>query len=138
MQRTLLAAAMFLFTSFPVWAADKGEASTPVLTTTTTSSGQQIVLPQKDAQVVVKVLEVSPGTLLPQHKHPYPRYGYMLAGSLHITNDETGKDQTYEAGDFIIEALDQWHHAEPVGTEPVKLLVIDQVEKDHANIELRK
>lgn len=48
---------------------------TQLLSTTVTSSGQPIVLPQKDAQIVVSTYDVAPGATLPVHKHPYPRYG---------------------------------------------------------------
>ena len=75
----------------------------------------------------------SPGAKLPEHKHNYPRYGYLLSGELRITNIETGKSATYKPGDFIIESLGQWHKAENAGTEPIKLLVIDQVAKGQNN-----
>ena len=31
-----------------------------------------------------------PGATLPVHNHPYPRYGYVLAGILRMTNIDTG------------------------------------------------
>jgi quercetin dioxygenase-like cupin family protein len=57
----------------------------------------------------------------------------LLSGELRITNIETGKSVTYKPGDFIIESLGQWHKAENVGTDPIKLLVIDQVAKGQDN-----
>ena len=99
-----------------------------VLATMQTSSGQPITLPQSDVQVVVTTWEIQPGVTLPRHLHPYPRYGYVLQGVLQITNDVTGATETYEAGDFIIESIGQWHHAVTLGGTPVKLLVIDQVQ----------
>jgi quercetin dioxygenase-like cupin family protein len=101
---------------------------TKVLTTTTTSSGQPITLPKSDVEVIVTILEIQPHAQLPRHLHPYPRYGYVLEGALKITNDETGTTEVFKAGDFIVEAIGQWHHAETLGDSPVKLLVIDQVE----------
>lgn len=109
----------------------------PLLSTNVTSSGQPIVLP-KDATVVFSMYEIPAGAKLPEHKHPYPRYGYMLSGELRVTNTVTGKSETYKSGQVIIEAIDQWHHAENIGTEPVKLLVIDQLAKSGSNVVLQK
>jgi quercetin dioxygenase-like cupin family protein len=105
----------------------------PLLTTSVTSSGQPIVLPHGHVKVITSMYEVPPGAKLPEHKHNYPRYGYLLSGELRITNIETGKSVTYKPGDFIIESLGQWHKAENVGTDPIKLLVIDQVAKGQDN-----
>jgi quercetin dioxygenase-like cupin family protein len=111
---------------------------TPLHKTETTASGQPIVLPRGDIEVITSTYEVAPGAKLPEHKHPYPRYGYVEAGKLRITNTETGKSADYGPGDFIVESLAQWHKAENIGTDPVKLLVIDQVKPDRNNTILRK
>ena len=111
---------------------------TPILSTTTTVSGQPIVLPQGDVEVVTAMYEVQPGATLPAHKHPYPRYGYMLSGNLSVTNLETGRTIDFRPGDVIVEATDQWHTARSTGSEPVKLLVIDLVEQDQGNVVLRE
>lgn len=110
----------------------------PVLSTTTTASGQPIVLPQKDAQVVVSTYEIAPGAVLPVHKHPFPRYALVQAGSLRVTNADTGKSDDYKPGDFIVEVVDQWHYGTNTGADAVKLLVIDMVEKGQPNTILKK
>lgn len=110
----------------------------PVLSSTVTSSGQPIVLPQKDAQVIVSTYEIPPGAVLPKHKHPFPRYGYVQAGTIEVTNIDTGKTETFKTGDFILEAVDQWHFGTNKGRVPVKLLVIDMVEKGQGNTVLQK
>jgi len=110
---------------------------TPVLTTDVTASGQPIVLPSKDVQLIVSTYEIAPGAALPAHRHPFPRFGYMLAGSLRVTNLETGKSDDYKAGDFIPEAIGQWHQGSNTGDGPVKILVIDQVEKGQLNVEVK-
>jgi quercetin dioxygenase-like cupin family protein len=116
--------------SVSAYAADAPSSvvTTKVLTTTETSSGQPITLPKSDVEVIATTLEIQPHATLPRHLHPYPRYGYVLEGTLKITNDQTGTTQVFNAGDFIVEAIGQWHRAETVGDVPVKLLVIDQVE----------
>ena len=110
----------------------------PVLSATTTSSGQPIVLPSRDAQVIVSTYEIPPGAVLPKHKHPFPRYGYVQAGTIEVTNVDTGKTEIFKTGDFILEAVDQWHFGANKGKVPVKLLVIDMVEKGAVNTVLQK
>lgn len=131
-----------LLVASPLYADPQPAASKvvvkPVLSATTTSSGQPIVLPQKDAQVNVSTYEIPPGAVLPKHKHPFPRYGYVQAGTIEVTNVDTGKTETFKTGDFILEAVDQWHFGANKGKVPVKLLVIDMVEKGAANTVLQK
>jgi quercetin dioxygenase-like cupin family protein len=110
----------------------------PVISSAVTSSGQPIVLPQKDAQVIVSTYEIAPGAVLPKHKHPFPRYAYVQAGTIEVTNTDTGKTETFKTGDFILEAVDQWHFGANKGKVPVKLLVIDMVEKGQGNTVLQK
>jgi quercetin dioxygenase-like cupin family protein len=136
-----LALGLMLFAS-PLHADNQAAASKvvvkPVLSATVTSSGQPIVLPAKDAQVIVTTYDIPPGAMLPKHKHPFPRYGYVLAGTITVTNVDTNKTETFKPGDFILEAVDQWHYGANTGPEPVKLLVIDMVEKGQGNTVLKK
>jgi quercetin dioxygenase-like cupin family protein len=108
-----------------------------VASTAVTASGQPIRLPQKDVHVVVSTFDIPAGANLPEHKHPFARYAYVLAGVLRVTNVETGKSETYKQGDFIVEAIDQWHKATNIGADAVKLLVIDQMEGTGSNTVLR-
>jgi quercetin dioxygenase-like cupin family protein len=117
----------------PAAVAGRPVIVTPLLSTSATSSGQPIVMPQKDVQIVVSHFDIAPGATLPEHQHPFPRYGYVEAGTLRVTNVETGKTATYGPGSFILEAVGQWHKAENAGTEPIKLLVIDIMEKGANN-----
>jgi mannose-6-phosphate isomerase-like protein (cupin superfamily) len=54
-----------------------------------------------------------------------PTSGWDASG--HQCRDRQEHD--LQTGDFIIEMIGQWHQAANVGDGPVKLLVIDQVEK---------
>jgi quercetin dioxygenase-like cupin family protein len=110
----------------------------PLLSTTVTSSGQPIVLPQGNIQLITSIYEIAPGAKLPEHEHNSQRYGYLLSGRLRITNTETGKSEEFKPGDFIVEARGQWHKAENIGAEPIKLLVIDQVEPGEKTTVLRQ
>ena len=132
-----IAAILSLGVSMAYAESGKPVIVTPVLTTDMTASGQPIVLPSKGVQLIVSTYEIAPGAALPAHRHPFPRFGYMLAGSLRVTNLETGKSDDYKAGDFIPEAIGQWHQASNIGDGPAKLLVIDQVEKGQLNVEVK-
>ena len=103
---------------------------TPLLSTASTPSSQPIILPQGDARVIASLFIIEPGARLPLHKHPYPRFAYVLAGNLRVTDTDTHQVFDYKPGDFIVEVIDQWHFAENTGSTPVRLLVIDTVPKN--------
>jgi quercetin dioxygenase-like cupin family protein len=136
------AVALALFQSNAAGALDSTPAAkvvvTPLASTTVTANGQPIVLPQKNVQVLVSSFEIPPGASLPVHMHPSARYAYVLEGQLQVTNIETGKSTSYNKGDFIVEMIGAWHQGANVGAEPVKLLVIDQVEEGTANTLLKQ
>jgi quercetin dioxygenase-like cupin family protein len=111
---------------------------TKLATATTTASGQPIVLPQGDVQVILSDYRIAPGAKLPIHKHPYPRIAIVQAGTLEVTNEETGETITYRTGDMIVEAIDQWHFGLNGGSEQVHLLVIDEISCDVPNTVLKK
>ena len=139
MKLVWLVAALFALVIAPLQAQERKEVTvTELLSTTVTSSGQPIVLPQKDAQIVVSIYDVASDATLPVHKHPYPRYGYVLSGELRVTNMETGRSDTYKPGDFILESVGQWHMGANIGGKPLKLLVIDIVEKGQTNTVVQK
>ena len=104
---------------------------------TTTASGQPIVLPRGDAEVIVWMYEIPVGAKLPVHKHPSPRYAYVLAGTLRVATADESRTWDYKTGDVIIEVIDTWHYGMNTGTEPVRLLVFDQVEAGQSNTILR-
>lgn len=108
-----------------------GVTVTPVLSTRTTVSGQPIEVPAHP-EVVVSRYEIAPNAILPMHEHPYPRYAYVLSGTLEVSLI-AGKTYRYKAGDFIAEVIGQWHTGRNVGDTPVRLLVIDQVVPGHLN-----
>jgi quercetin dioxygenase-like cupin family protein len=140
MLRAILAAVFFLSLVSALQAREQeqdGVTVKQVLSTMVTSTGQSIVLP-KDAQVNVAIFDIAPGATLPVHKHPFPRFGYVLAGTLKVTYEDTGRSDTYKTGDFIVEAVGQWHMGTNFGDSPVKLLVIDIVDKDQTNTITKK
>jgi len=133
MKLILLAALAASFVS-PVQAQERNDVIvTQLLSATTTSSGQPIRLPREDVQIVVSIYDIMPGATLEVHQHPHPRYAYVLAGNLRVTNLETGRSDTYNPGDFILEAVGQWHTGANIGSEPLKLLIVDIVQKGQNN-----
>jgi quercetin dioxygenase-like cupin family protein len=134
----LLAAAAFARPALALDPASQPVTVTPLASTNRTAAGQPIALPASDARVIVSQFEIAPGATLPVHKHPYPRYAYVLAGALRVTNVETGQSTDYKPGDFIVEMIGIWHQGANVGTDTVRLLVIDQVEGDQPNTLLKQ
>ena len=111
--------------------------TTRLFSATTTASGQPIVLPKGNAEVIVWMYDIPVGARLPVHKHPSPRYAYVLAGTLRVATADETRTWDYKTGDVIIEMIDAWHYGMNIGTEPVRLLVFDQVEAGQANTILR-
>ena len=102
------------------------EAVTEIARTTKTATGQPIALPQGPLEVVASIYTLAPGVKLPEHKHPYQRFAYVLEGELKLQQADS-PSRLYRAGDFIVESVDGWHFGATAGTVPVRLLVIDQV-----------
>jgi quercetin dioxygenase-like cupin family protein len=107
---------------------EPGLKITRIITTKTTAAGQPIVLPQKNIEVRASIYEIPVGMRLPVHKHPSARYAYVLAGKLRVSSADNTMTTDYSAGDFIVEMIDTWHYGTNIGTEPVRLLVVDQLE----------
>ena len=134
----LFGAAAFAWPALALDPAPQPVIVTPLASTKVTAAGQPIVLPAKDARVIVSEFQIAPGATLPVHKHPYQRYAYVQAGNLRVTNLESGQSTDYKPGDFIVEMIGLWHQGSNIGTDTVRLLVIDQVEGDQPNTLLKK
>ncbi|HEV2531018.1 cupin domain-containing protein [Phenylobacterium sp.] len=107
-------------------AAQPAAVTTPLKSLDATSAGQPIVMPAGPLRVTVSETLIPAHGALPVHKHPYPRYVYVLAGRVRVTNLVTGQAAELKAGDMTIDPIDQWHRAEALGDEPVRLIAIDQ------------
>jgi quercetin dioxygenase-like cupin family protein len=103
-----------------------------------TIADQPITLPQGPVEVSASIFTIEPGASLPAHRHAFPRYGYVLSGSLSVRNFDTGKTQEFHAGDFIIESIANWHSGSNSGFEPLKLLVIDQAPAGAQTTEVKR
>ncbi|MDQ0473183.1 cupin domain-containing protein [Labrys wisconsinensis] len=108
-------------------AAVKPVVVTTILSTTTTAAGQPIRLPQGDITLSVSDYRIAPGARLPVHMHPFPRYAYVLEGTIAVTLPDSGQRFVYHQGDVIVEVVGLWHYGVNEGTTPVRLIVFDQV-----------
>jgi quercetin dioxygenase-like cupin family protein len=121
----------------PRAAAPAKPVVTKLFSGTTTALGQRLVLPQGGIEVTVLNYDIPAGASLPVHKHPHPRYAYVLAGRLEVSTGDNTKSFEYGPGDFIVEMLNEWHYGKTLGTEAVKLLVIDQAPAGETNTILK-
>lgn len=105
--------------------AGEGVDVRELLRRATTTSGAAIALPKSPLEVTMARYHIAPHAALPAHKHPYIRLGYVLSGSLSVTNLQTHHSSRFSAGDAIIEDIDEWHAALNPNAEAIELLVID-------------
>jgi quercetin dioxygenase-like cupin family protein len=119
------------------WARSPAVRVTTLFSGTETTAGQPITLPSGPVRLVVSQYVIPAGSILPVHRHPYARYGYVQAGRLKVTNIQSGVTKVFGPGDVIVEMIDIWHSATPVGAETVRLLVFDQLPPGAVATELR-
>ncbi|MFI3270468.1 MAG: cupin domain-containing protein [Rikenellaceae bacterium] len=67
-------------------------------------------------------ITVAPKSKLPQHYHPVINVGYMLEGSLTVTDDK-GNSKTITAGEPLIETVNTIHYGENRGDTDAVILV---------------
>lgn len=113
--------------------AEAKAAVTKLFSATQTATGQPLVLPQGTAELTVLKYEIPAGVKLPVHKHPYPRYAYVVAGRLKVSTGDGFKSFEYGPGDVVVEMLDTWHSGETLGKETVELIVLDQTPPGTSN-----
>jgi quercetin dioxygenase-like cupin family protein len=142
MKRLILLSIATMLSAANAQAGEQSKAPPPVsiseiLSTDVNSAGQKIVFPKKNGHVTVSVFTIQPGASLPVHEHPYPRMAYVLDGILRVTNMVTNRATKYSKGDFVLEAVKEWHQGDNPGSQVLTLLVIDLVPKGAENTILR-
>lgn len=75
----------------------------------------------KPAITLLKIT-VAPKSRLAQHYHPVINVGYMLEGSLTVTDDK-GNTKTINAGEPLIETINTIHYGENTGDTDAVILV---------------
>jgi len=124
MKRFLIAAAVMTVAAAPALA--NSSTIMQITRTDKTVTGQPIISPEHPT-VIATVLTLQPGDRTPEHKHPYPHYGYVLDGTLTVVNTETGKSFELAKGAFLVEMMNTAHYGENRGKQPVSILIIDSV-----------
>jgi quercetin dioxygenase-like cupin family protein len=108
--------------------------STQLNRSATTITGQPLAVPAPGYEVVISRTEIPAGGALPMHRHPWPRYAIVEHGRLRVRYEEAGLTREFGPGEAVIEAIGQWHEGEVVGTEAVRLIVIDHVPPGETNM----
>ena len=78
--------------------------------------------PSGQPQLTLIRLRIAPHTALPWHTHPFPNAGYVLSGELTIHDRDSGKSQTFHAGQAFAESVDDVHRG-VAGDAPVVLIL---------------
>jgi quercetin dioxygenase-like cupin family protein len=122
----VLAAYGIAITAPPAYAQYKG-----ILKTTTSKNGKSVDFPKTNAEITAAVVELPPGSVRPRTTHPWPRYVYVIEGTLTVGGDD-GKATEYPAGSLLV-TQNSWDIPKNVGDKSVKLLVIDSTEAGTSN-----
>ncbi len=92
-----------------------------------TMSDQPLTRPPTPFQLLVTQATFPPGHLITCHKHTWPRYVYLQAGNLRVTNYATRAVYNFSAGQILVESIDQWHEGRVMGPDAVTLVALEQV-----------
>ena len=122
MKRFILVLCFLLAAPLSAGSEEKITATT-LFQSTLTAAGQPIVFPKSHSEVTALMVDIPAGTDTGWHKHPWPRYAYVVSGVITVEND-AGQAKTYRAGEFFVEQINIFHHG--TTTVPTRLLVIDQ------------
>jgi len=95
---------------------------TPLLKTTSSWDGKQIVYPEGQAEITALLVEIAPGGETGWHHHPVPSFGMLLEGTLEVTLKD-GRVKRMQAGEVLAEVVDTMHVGRTVGNTPAKIIV---------------
>lgn len=96
----------------------------PLLKTRTTWDGYPISYPQtRDPEVTMGEIVIPPNYQLDFHCHPFPLFGYVLAGYIEVES-LTGQRQRFEQGEAVAEVRKRWHRG-ITGPEGARIVTID-------------
>ncbi len=117
-------------------AAPPAVKATTITKATTNTWSKPFNFPTKSPEVIVSIVDFLPGAAGPTHSNPFPRYIYILEGTLTVDTVE-GKTVDFPAGSIILSGQ-QVVTARNKGSVPAKLLVIDQTEAGVGNTVAQK
>ena len=78
----------------------------------------------KDPHITVLRITIKPGEQLAAHQHPVINVGYLLSGQLTVVKTTTGETKKLQAGDSLIELINQWHYGKNEGKENAVIVVV--------------
>ena len=94
-------------------AAAPAAAAAPIQTRyKETISGQPLAPPPNPFELLVTEVKYPTPHVIACHKHSWPRYVYVQAGRLRVTNHDTRQVKEFKAGQVVVEAIGQWHHGD--------------------------
>lgn len=105
--------------------SDTPSSSTIVLLdgeTTSWDGASLIDYPTERPAITMLKITVAPKSKLPHHYHPVINVGYMLEGSLTVTDDK-GNSKTISAGEPLVETVNTIHYGENRGDTDAVILV---------------
>ncbi len=131
MKRRIWISVALVFLLGTLNAPARGQASlriTPVLQWTITTTGQPILFPLYQNQLVSLILEILPGGRNGRHQHLFPPFAYMLEGTMTLEMQGHGQ-RAFAPGQAFVEGVDNWDEAFNRGTTPIKALVVFPAEE---------
>ncbi len=79
--------------------------------------------PSGQPEVTVLHITIPPGVALPMHQHPVINAGMLIRGRLLVTS-AAGASVQLQAGQGLIEMVNQPHYGTNNGTEPAEIVVV--------------
>lgn len=104
--------------------------STELLRTSQSWNGEELPdYPQGRPELVAVKYIIPPGKKLGWHHHVSMNHGVLVSGELTIIGQD-GKTKVVQEGDVVVEMVDDIHHGENRGKEPVVLYMFYLSQKD--------
>jgi len=92
-----------------------------------TMSGQPLARPPAPYQLLVTQATFAEGHVIACHRHTWPRFVYLQAGHLRVTNFATRREYDFTGPAILVESIGQWHQGQVMGPGPVTLVAFEQV-----------
>lgn len=90
-------------------------------------------VPDGGIETVISRVRLPSRAILHADDRRYPRYAYVLSGSVVLTDIETGASRIVNAGSVVPKAPDRSHEVRNPQAQPAELLVIDLIPRGRSN-----
>ncbi|CAN5686035.1 MAG: cupin domain-containing protein [Gammaproteobacteria bacterium] len=113
--------------------AAAGFKATEVFKGSTTIKGQALQYPATNQpEVTALLVDLEPGGESERHQHPSAPYIYVIEGTFTVEFDD-GTQQSFQAGQGFLEAVNTWHKARNLGATALKFMVVFTGEQGKSN-----